>query len=95
MIFLIKSIGLVLIIVISMMFTSSSSNDLEGLTTEQLTTEQLTTEQLTTEEKVFNKFIKDFENIKQQTTDLAKKTVSTNHHKTNAKQKKCLPSNSF
>jgi hypothetical protein len=90
MIFLIKSIGLVLIIVISMMFTSSSSNDLEGLTTEQLTTEQLTTE-----EKVFNKFIKDFENIKQQTTDLAKKTVSTNHHKTNAKQKKCLPSNSF
>lgn len=49
-----------------MMFTSSSSNDLE----------QLTTEQLTTEEEVFNKFLKDFENIKKQTTDLAKKTVT-------------------
>ena len=44
-----------------MMFSSSSSNDLE---------------QLTTEEEVFNKFLKDFENIRKQTTDLAKKTVT-------------------
>ena len=39
-------------------------------------TEQLTTEQLTTEEEVFNKFIKDFENIKKQTKDLTNKTVT-------------------
>ena len=47
-----------------MIFSSNSSK--EGLTTEQLTTE----------EEVFNQFLKDFENIKKQTEDLTKKTVT-------------------